>query len=122
MNNWLGTARWTDNQVLSSIRQGPLFIKKDLCVNLVNSENFENLPLVTKTPDDIRDAAIIDVLNAYESNFSKNDNMKFIGFKKKKAPSDSIAIYSKNYKPKEVFYPTFFGEPINSAEELPDKL
>jgi putative transposase len=40
-----------------------------------------------------------------------------------KAPSDSIAIYAKNYKSKGIFYPTFFGkEPIKSAEEFPDKL
>jgi putative transposase len=46
-----------------------------------------------------------------------------IGFKKKKAPSDSITIYSKHYKSKGVIFPRVFGkEPIKSAEELPDKL
>jgi hypothetical protein len=43
--------------------------------------------------------------------------------RKKKASSDSTAIYSKHYKSKEVFHPTFFEkEPIKSAEELSDKL
>jgi hypothetical protein len=67
---------------------------------------------------------MIDVLNAYKSNFLKKDNAKFImGFKKKKVPSDSIAIYLKHYKSKGVFHPTFFGkEPIKTAEKLPDKL
>jgi hypothetical protein len=47
----------------------------------------------------------------------KKDNKNFIGFKKKKAPSDSIAIHSKNYISKRVFYPRLFGkEPIESAE------
>jgi hypothetical protein len=62
-------------------------------------------------------------VNAYPSNLAKEDNKNFvIGFKKKKAPSDSIAIYAKNYKSKEVIFPTFFEkEPIKSAK-LPDKL
>jgi hypothetical protein len=46
-----------------------------------------------------------------------------LGSKKKRAPSDSIAIYAIHYKSKGVIFPTFFGkEPIKSAEELPDKL
>jgi hypothetical protein len=55
---------------------------------------------------------------------AKKDNNNFtIHFKKKKAPSDSIAIYAKHYKSKGVIFPKFFGkEPIKSAEELPDKL
>jgi hypothetical protein len=80
--------------------------------------------LVTKIPYDIRDAAMIDALNAYKSNLAKKDNKNFdIGFKKKKPPSDSIAIYAKHYKSKEMFYFTFFGkEPIKSAKELPHDL
>jgi transposase len=63
-------------------------------------------------------------VNAYTSNLAKENNKNFvIRFKKKKAPSDSIAIYAKNYKSKGVIFPTFFGkEPIKSAEQLPDKL
>jgi putative transposase len=63
-------------------------------------------------------------VNAYTSDLAKEDNENFvIGFKKKKAPSDSIAIYAKNYKSKGVIFPTLFGEePIKSAEKLPDKL
>jgi hypothetical protein len=91
---------------------------------LINNENFENLPWVTKAPYDIRDAAMIVVLNADQSNFSKKENKNvIIRFMKKKAPSDSTAIHSKNYKLKGVFNFTFFEkEPIKSAEELPDKL
>jgi putative transposase len=63
-------------------------------------------------------------VKAYTSNLAKENNNNFtIHFKKKKAPSDSIAIYAKHYKSKEVIFLTFFGEePIKSAEELPDKL
>jgi putative transposase len=63
-------------------------------------------------------------MNAYTSNLAKKDNNNFtIHFKKKKAPSDSIAINAKNYKSKGVIFSRVFGkEPIKSAEELPDKL
>jgi hypothetical protein len=64
-------------------------------------------------------------VNAYHSNFAKEDNNNFtIHFKKKKKePSDSIAIYAKNYKSKGVIFLKVFGkETIKSAEELPDKL
>jgi hypothetical protein len=62
-------------------------------------------------------------VKAYTSNLAKKDNNFTIHFKKKKAPSDSIAIYANNYKSKGVIFPRFFGkEPIKSAEQLLDKL
>jgi hypothetical protein len=92
--------------------------------NSNNEKNFADKPWVTKIPYDIRDAALNDVVKAYTSNLAKKDNKNFdIVFKKKKASSDSIAIYAKNYKSKGVFFLTFFGKkPIKSVEELPDKL
>jgi hypothetical protein len=92
--------------------------------NSNNEENFADEPWVTKTPYDIRDAALNDVVKAYTSNLAKENNNNFtIHFKKKKAPSDSIAIYANNYKSKGVIFLRFFGkEPIKSAEQLPDKL
>jgi hypothetical protein len=50
LNNWFGTARWTYNQVVSSIRQRTPRIKKDLRAKLINNANFKNLPWVTKPP------------------------------------------------------------------------
>jgi hypothetical protein len=42
-----------------------------------------------------------DVVKAYTSNLAKKDNNNFtIHFKKKKAPSDPIAIHANNYKSK----------------------
>jgi putative transposase len=92
--------------------------------NSNNEEKFADKPWVTKTPYDIRDAALNDVVNAYTSNLAKKNNNNFIiHFKKKKAPSDSIAIHANNYKSKGVIFPRVFGEePIKSAEQLPDKL
>jgi hypothetical protein len=89
-------------------------------VNKKNSnheENFADKPWITKAPYDIRDAALNDVVKAYTSNLAKKDNNNFtIHFKKKKAPSDSIAIYANNYKSKGAIFPRFFGnELIKSA-------
>jgi hypothetical protein len=135
LNKWFGTARWTYNQVVASLRASPHDPSKYAVVkklrndfvnkkNSNNEENFADKPWVTKTPYDIRDAALDDVVKAYTSNLAKKDNKNFdIVFKKKKAPSDSIAIYANNYKSKGVLLPKVFEkEPIKSAEQLPDKL
>jgi hypothetical protein len=57
-------------------------------VNKKNSnheEKFADKPWVTKTPYDIRDAALNDVVKAYTSDLAKKDNNNFtIHFKKKK--------------------------------------
>jgi transposase len=135
LNKWCETARCTYNQVVALLRASPRDVNKyavvkELRKDFVNNknsnheENFADKPWVTKTPYHIRDAALNDVVKAYTSNLAKKDNNNFtIHFKKKKAPSDSIAIYSKHYKSKGVIFPRFFGEePIKSAEQLPDKL
>jgi putative transposase len=121
--------------VVASLRASPWDISKyavvkELRKDFVNNKNsnheedFAGKPWVTKTPYDIRDAVMNDVVNAYMSNLAKENNNNFIiHFKKKKAPSDSIAICANNYKSKGVIFPKFFGkEPIKSAEQLPDKL
>jgi hypothetical protein len=112
LNKWFGTARWTYNQVVASLRASPRDVSKYAVVkerrndfvnkkNSNNEENFADKFWVTKTPYDIRDAALNDVVKAYTSNLAKENNNNFIiHFKKKKAPSDSIAIYAKNYKSK----------------------
>jgi transposase len=128
LNKWFGTARWTYNQVVASLRASPRDISKYAVVkeprnDFVNNkdsnheEKFADKPWVTKIPYDIRNSALSDVVNAYTSNLAKKDNNNFIiHFKKMKAPSDSIAIYANNYKSKGVIFPKFFGnELIKSA-------
>jgi hypothetical protein len=107
LNKWFGTARWTYNQVIASLRASPRDVSKyavvkELRNDFVNNKNsnheekFADKPWVTKTPYDIRDTALNDVVKVYTSNLAKKDNKNFvIGFKKKKAPSDSIAINAK---------------------------
>jgi transposase len=134
LNKRFGTARWIYNQVEASLRASPRDVSqyavvKELRTDFVNKknsnheENFADKPWVTKAPYDIRDAALNDVVNAYTCNLAKKDKNFVIGFKKKKVPSDSIAIYTKHYKSKGVIFLRFFGkELIKSAEQLPDKL
>jgi hypothetical protein len=84
LNKWFGTARWTYNQVIASLRASPRDISKyavvkELRKDFVNNknsnheENFADKPWVTKAPYDVRDAALNDVVNAYTSNLAKED-------------------------------------------------
>jgi hypothetical protein len=96
LNKWFGTARWTYNQVVASLRASPgdiskYAVVKELRNDFVNKkssnheENFADKPWVTKSPYDIRDAALNDVVKAYMSNLAKENNNNFtIHFKKKK--------------------------------------
>lgn len=81
---------------------------------------------VLQTPYEVRDAAMVDLISAYESNFAKrrkNPNFKFdIQYRSKKLPQETIMIRGKCLK-KGVFYPKFFGkEPLRSSELLPDSV
>lgn len=127
LNKWFGTARWTYNQCLNGIqKEGIPRKKKNLRAKYLNEENYKNTDnrWVLETPFDIRDEAMHDVLKAYNSNFAKGKEHVFqIKFKKKKQPSDSIAILSKHWKGSGILFPRMFGkEPIKGAEPLPEKL
>jgi hypothetical protein len=96
LNKWFGTARWTYNQVEASLCTSPRDISqyaivKEFRIDFVNKkisnneENFADKSWVTKSPYDIRDAALNDVVKAYTSNLVKEDNKNFvIGFKKRR--------------------------------------
>jgi hypothetical protein len=81
--------------VVASLRASPRDISKYAVVkelrndfvskkNFNNEENFADKPWVIKTPYDIRDEALNDVVKAYTSNLAKENNNNFtIHFKKK---------------------------------------
>jgi transposase len=48
---------------------------------LIDNEGFENLSWETKTPYEVRDAALNDVVNAYTSNLAKENKIFAIEFK-----------------------------------------
>jgi hypothetical protein len=82
LNTWFGTARWTYNQVVASLRASPRDISKYAIVkelrndfvnkkNSNHEKNFADKPWITKAPSDARDAALNDIVKAYMSNLAK---------------------------------------------------
>ena len=132
LNQWFDTARWTYNQVVQEIREGAKLQKKQLRALCVNNDLWEHAdPLirehnnewVKETPYDIRDEAMNDVLKAYKTNFALERDKFTIGFKSKKASSDSIVIHRKHWKKAGIMYPKKWGKkPIWSGEKLPDDI
>ena len=124
---WFGCARWTYNRTVELIREGTVRDKGKLRAICVNNDNFEGKPgmeWVLKTPHPVRDAAMIDVLKAYDSNFAKETGKPFeIKFRSKKQPQESIEIRATSWTKAGVFFPKSFGEdPLWSSEPLPEKL
>ena len=125
---WFGTARWTYNQCLEAIKENRAQkTKKDLRALLVNNDNYAMVnQWVLDTPYEVRDAAMVDLLNAFTSNFAKKAKSKnhhfTMRFRSKKSPQEAIMIRGKCYK-NQVFYPKFFGkQPLRAAERLPDQV
>jgi hypothetical protein len=125
---WFGTGKWTYNQVVASLRASPRDVSqyavvKELRKDFVNNknsnheENFANKPWVTKTPYDIRDAALNDVVKAYTCNLAKQDNKNFvIGFKKKR--HQVVQLYlSKTLQIKGVTFPRFLGKELIKSKK-----
>ena len=74
-----------------------------------------------KTPYDLRDEAMKDVLKAYDSNNAKGGKYT-IKFKMKKATTDSIVIQAKYYKIGRPYTNYWTKEPLQGAEEIPNDL
>ena len=113
VNQWMGTCRWTYNQVVAGLRQaGKLDLsKKTLRAQYVNNANFANADKewVLSTPYDLRDEAMIGITKAYESNFAKRKKSAaqvLYTFQAKKSKSDTIVIHAKHWNNGKV-YPTF---------------
>jgi hypothetical protein len=77
--------------VVASLRASPQDVSKYAIVeklqtyfvnkkNSNNEENFADKPWVTKTPYDVRNPALNDVVKAYMSNLAKEDNNNFTFF------------------------------------------
>lgn len=87
--------------------------------NLFENEN----QWVRKTPYEIRDSAMNDVLLAYKTNFAAKRKKFVINFKSRKASSDSIVIGSRQWKKGGIPFPRFFGKtPLKTTEPIPEKL
>ena len=125
IRQWFGTARWVFNQCLALVKLDPTKRNKHaLRAAIVNNDSpmASAFPWLLETPYQIRDAAMIDVLNAYTTNFAKPGHKFDVHYRSSKAPQAAIAIRKIQYS-KGVFYPTFFGkEAIRSSELLPDTI
>jgi hypothetical protein len=92
LNKWIGTARWTYNQVVAAIRKKTTNAnKKDLRALLLNKASLVGTEYewVLETPYDVRDEAMADVLKAIESNLAakkKRFHLKFRSRKDEMAP------------------------------------
>ena len=125
LNNWFSTARWTYNRCVHAINElGCERSKKALRAQCVNNDLWTGeLEWVKKTPYDVRDEAMNDVLKAYKTNFTAKRKQFKIKFKSRKAASDSIVIHSKHWKSAGIMYLKTWGKQALDAHEiLPDKL
>lgn len=127
LRQWFGTARWVYNQCLDLVRADrSKRTKKELRAAIVNNNSPMAVahPWLLETPYEVRDAAMVQVIDAYATNFakhSKNPTHRFeIKYRSRKSPQETIVVRGKAYN-KGVFYRTFFGtEPLRSSEPLPD--
>jgi putative transposase len=125
LNGWFSTARWTYNRCVHAINELSCErSKKALRAQCVNNALWtEGLEWVKKTPYDIRDEAMNDVLKAYKTNFAAKRKQFKIKFKSRKAPSDSIVIHSKHWKSAGIMHPQAWGkQALDAHEALPDNL
>ena len=124
LNRWLGTFRWTYNQILKAVEKGDVPRQKGkIRAKFINNCNFgaeEKMKWVTDTPYEIRDAAMSDLLAAYKSNFAtrqKNKDHTFeIKPKTKKAPTNSFVIHHKHYKNGGSIFPSFWRKDMRKPK------
>lgn len=126
LKNWFDTARYTYNICVDGIKNKKCKLTKssmrNYCLNR-NAELLQDKEWVFKTPYDVRDEAMNDLLKAQEYLIENSEsyNMKY---RSKKDASASIVIHNKHFKNK-IFYPTFWKKKdkiIKTKEPLPDLL
>ncbi|KAK9389579.1 hypothetical protein V1515DRAFT_530866, partial [Lipomyces mesembrius] len=70
LRKWFGTARWTYNQCLDAVEKKEIArAKEGLRAAFLNKEVIDKMdkPCVLETPYDIKNAAMDDLLTAYDS-------------------------------------------------------
>ena len=122
LNEWFNTARWIYNRCLAVVNEAKekglnYLHKKKLRELVINDDNYKDDPelyWVLRTPYDIKDGAMEDLLDAFHAAESKNTHIsekkdkakkevKFeIHFKTKRKMSDSIRIHAKHWKKKPI--------------------
>ena len=130
LQQWFGAARRTYNKCLELAKEDrEKRTKKSLRAAVVHNDSpwVAANPWAADVPYDVRDAAMLDLLNAYASNFAKrkkspNHQMFELRFREAKAPQQTITVRSRSYK-KGAFFTSYFGtEPLRATEPLPDTI
>lgn len=124
LNRWFGTFRWTYNRILKAIKNGDVVPKMaEIRPKFINNENFEKgdgLKWVLETPHDIREAAMLDLLAAYKTNWAKREKNKEHTFdikpKTRKAATDSFPIHHKHYIEGGTIFPTFWRKDMSKPK------
>ncbi|KAK9331199.1 hypothetical protein V1520DRAFT_275625 [Lipomyces starkeyi] len=127
LRKWFGTARWTYNQSLDAVEKEDIArTKKDLRAAFLNKEVIDKMgkPWVSETPYDIRDAAMDDLLKAYDSTHARykkgNKLFKIQHCSRTKCRQESIVIHHKHWSHGTGKYA--FLRKMKSAEPLPKEL
>ena len=133
LKEWFDTQRWTRNRCIDFIEGGGGRKKKAIRDAWLNGPALRRMyDWALRTPYDIRNEAMCDVLKAYKTSFAllKAKHIKSFKMKhsKSNATSQSIVIHSKHWaNTKAVFYAAAFKKrgaetTIRTSEPIPDTI
>ena len=125
LDGWFDDARWTYNTANKIIKAQGIYAKKELRAQCVNAAALKENggEFVLKTPYEIRDAALLELLIAYKTAFSRQRAGTIetftIKFRSKKAPSQSILLHARSWNNGIPNKQAWNGEKLRGTEPLP---
>lgn len=111
-NKWLGTSRFIYNKTIERINSNSKGVSKsklrtEFVTNIPKDE-----PWQSDTPQGIREGAVFDACDAFDSNMKKFKKTRIpfvLGYRKKKAPSQTMNLPVDSLKSDFRLYPKFLG-------------
>ena len=124
LKQWIGTTRWTYNQCIAALKQRNVQAqKKALRALSMNEEVLGKTHWALKTPYDIRDEGMNDVIKALKTIKALKHTRYHLKFRKKKDAQESIVIHKKHWAHKKGVYAFLHDipshEPLPAHQELP---
>lgn len=125
LKGWLGTSRWTYNQCINAIENDGIKANTQVFRDLYKKQNAPILQdskysWIFKTPPDVRDVAITEVLDAVKSNKALQRKNYKLSFRSKRDKSQVIQIQHRNFNLKTGAYA--FLKNIKTSEKKPSKV
>lgn len=116
LKKWFGASRMTYNMCLNAINNKKASVtKKDLRNKCVNSTAIVNYPFLSDVPYDVRDSAMIDLVNGIKTNLKKGGKFT-MKFRSKKDKVQSLSVRHKHFDT----YGTYgFIKDMRYCEKLP---